>query len=69
MTVAQDGVQHVAIVLRKGQPMCRVSIASPEKDANQVRTALAEKARAWIADYLARLDESSTQHKTGGDTN
>lgn len=54
MEMVKDGAQHIAIVFRMNTPMCRVSVATTERDGDAVRTALAEKARAWIASYLGR---------------
>ncbi len=54
MTMLRDGSQHIAVVERRGIPMCRVSTAAGDKAAEQVQTDLADKARAWIAEFLAR---------------
>lgn len=54
MTMLQDGSQHIAVVERRGIPMCRVSTVAGGRSAEQVQTVLAEKARAWIAKFLSR---------------
>lgn len=54
MTISSEGNQHVAIVRRGGQPMCRLSLAVESLSEDEIRTALAEKTRAWIAEYLER---------------
>lgn len=59
MTVIHEGSQHIAVVERRGIPMCRVSTTGDERTEEQVRTELAEKARAWIAESLARSGSTS----------
>jgi len=54
MTLLHEGAQQIAIVERNGLPMCRVSTTAVEGSEEQVRTDLAEKARAWIAEFLTR---------------
>jgi len=54
MTVIHEGSQHIAVVERRGIPMCRVSTIGEKRTPEQLRTELAEKARAWIAEFLAR---------------
>lgn len=58
LTMLQDGSQHIAVVERRGIPMCRVSTAAGGRSAEQVHTNLAEKARAWIAEFLSREQSS-----------
>jgi hypothetical protein len=65
MTMLRDGSQHIAVVERRGIPMCRVSTAAGDRPAEQVRTELAEKARAWIAEFLTR--ESTAARGDAGD--
>ena len=59
MEMAQDGNQYVAIVKRRHELMCRLSIASGELGEDAARTALAEKARLWIHEYLSRPPSQS----------
>lgn len=54
MSIHREGSQHVAVVMVRLQPMCRLSIASPDGDEQAARTILANKARHWIHDYLTR---------------
>lgn len=54
MTIFHEGAQQIATVERRGIPMCQVSTTAVEQSEEQVRTDLAEKARAWIAEFLAR---------------
>lgn len=54
MTILHEGAQQIAILERRGIPMCRVSMTAVELSEEQVRTDLAEKARAWIAEFLIR---------------
>ncbi|MDQ8016286.1 MAG: hypothetical protein AAGD03_04915 [Bordetella sp.] len=54
MTMLRDGSQHIAVVERRGVPMCRVSTVAGDKTSEQLQTDLAEKARAWIAEFLGR---------------
>lgn len=54
MDIHQEGAQYIAVVKVRGQPMCRVSITSPDGNEQTARTALANKARHWIHDYLSR---------------
>lgn len=48
MEMVKDGAQHIAIVFRMNTPMCRVSVATTERDGDAVRTALAEKAELGL---------------------
>jgi hypothetical protein len=45
---------HYGDVFRNGERMCRVSLATASMDESAARAALANKARAWIDDYLSR---------------
>lgn len=54
MNIDRQGSMLLAELKLSNQPMCRVSIASDGLTEDQQRTALAEKARTWIADYLKR---------------
>ena len=55
MEISRQGCcQHTAEVKYQEVPMCRLSIALPEQSESEIRTALAEKARRWISEYLAR---------------
>jgi len=54
MKMLQEANQYVAVVMLDGEPRCRVSIAAADQDEATARTALAEKARHWIKEYLAR---------------
>lgn len=54
MELTREGDQHIAVVLRDSKVMCRLSITLIEQDESKMRTAVAEKARWWIHDYLAR---------------
>lgn len=52
-----EGNQYTAVVARKGVTMCRLSIATIATSVGNeasARTALADKARWWIHDYLGR---------------
>lgn len=54
MDIDRQGSMLLAEIKLRMKPMCRVSIAAEGLTEDQQRTALAEKARAWIADYLKR---------------
>lgn len=54
MEMLQDGDQHIAVLSRDGKVICRLSVALSDVDSAAARTALAEKARWWIYDYLNR---------------
>jgi hypothetical protein len=58
INVHREGSQSVGVVMLRLQPMCRLSIASPEGGEEAARTALANKARHWIHDYLNRPTSS-----------
>ncbi|MDN4588121.1 hypothetical protein DBA29_06365 [Xenophilus aerolatus] len=59
MEILHEEDQHIAVVCRRGVPMCRVSMSRHGEAAEKVRTALAERARAWIAEYLQRENSSA----------
>ncbi|WP_225781367.1 hypothetical protein [Xenophilus sp. Marseille-Q4582] len=61
MDLICEGNQYVAEVKRKLQPMCRLSIAAQGQSESEARTVLADKARAWIAEYLSRDPTGSTE--------
>ena len=54
MELQQEGPQYIAVVMRSGEPMRRLSIASTVGDEVAARHALADKARYWIRDFLGR---------------
>jgi len=54
MDMSREGHQYIAVVKRGCDVMCRVSIASEGLEQDAARTALAEKARQWIHEYLNR---------------
>lgn len=56
-----EGSQYLAQLTRNAQPMCRLSIAREGLNESQARTELAEKARAWIAEYLRRAHSGTTE--------
>lgn len=65
MKMLQEANQYVAVVMLDGEPRCRVSIAAADQDEATARTALAEKARHWIKEYLARpsaAPETAPEH-------
>jgi len=58
MDLLQEANQYTAVLARKGVTMCRLSIATSVGNEASARTALAEKARWWIHDYLERQPAS-----------
>lgn len=60
MDMDRQGSMLSADIKRRNQHMCRVSIACEGLSEDEQRTALAEKARAWIADYLSRSHAGPT---------
>jgi len=54
LEVTRDDNQYIIAVKRLNQPMCRLSMALMATDEGAIRTALAERARRWIREYLAR---------------
>ncbi len=54
MDMLREGALQTAEVKRAGVVMCRVSLAQAESDQGAARRALADKARRWIQEYLAR---------------
>ena len=61
MEVSRDGSMLVATIRREHEDMCRVSITASAISEDEQHTMLADKARAWIADYLARPHSGNTQ--------
>lgn len=51
---------YFAEVMRHRQRVCRLVLAGADLTDDQARKALAEKARAWIADYLSRPEAGDT---------
>jgi hypothetical protein len=51
---------YYAEVMRRRQRVCRLVLAGADLTEDQARKALAEKARAWIADYLSRPQPGGT---------
>jgi hypothetical protein len=49
-----EGSGYVGVVKRSGVVMCRILLASKFASESDARSALANKARGWIFDYLAR---------------
>ena len=49
--------QCICVISRSGMEMCRLSTAC--QDSDRGRTKVAEKARAWIADFLVRETAST----------
>lgn len=60
MDIHSEGHQFVAQLKRGRKPVCRISIAAEGQDEGEARTELAEKSRAWIADYLSRPHTGTT---------
>jgi hypothetical protein len=54
MEMTKEANQYISIVKRNSAPMCRLSIVAANKSEAEARTALAEKARRWIREYLER---------------
>lgn len=54
LDVQREGVLFRGIVKRMHVEICRIAVASEGLDEQTARTALAQKARAWIKDYLLR---------------
>ena len=50
--------QCICVISRSGMEMCRLSTAC--QDSDRGRQKVAEKARAWIADFLARETSNAT---------
>ncbi|MGO4395234.1 hypothetical protein AB4Z46_28140 [Variovorax sp. M-6] len=47
--------QCICVILRSGEEMCRLSVARDQGECAQAK--VAESARAWIAEFLARPAE------------
>jgi hypothetical protein len=45
---------YFAQVMRRRQGVCRLALAGTDLSEDEARKALAEEARAWIADYPSR---------------
>lgn len=54
MEVRPEGGQYTAVLKRAGVVICRLSVVRPDGDEDSARSALADKARFWVQDYLAR---------------
>ena len=52
--------RHTAIIERNGDPVCHISIGPVSGGEEGARSALALRARAWIADYLSREHTGET---------
>lgn len=49
-----DAIHYYADLYREANRVCRLSLSGGGKSEREARRLLAIKARAWIADYLAR---------------
>lgn len=49
----QDG-HYVGVLFQSSVKRCRLSISSDQLSESEARTRLADKARLWIAEFLAR---------------
>ena len=58
--IASNGRMLVGVIKRGHESMCHVSITAEGILDDEQRTLLAEKARAWIADYLSRPHSGAT---------
>ncbi len=60
-TIHDSGMtcQCTAVVMRQEKPMCNISMTSDGLDHDRAHMQLAEKARAWIAEYQARRSDAS----------
>ncbi len=54
MKMEQDDNLFTAVVCYRGQAMCRLSMVGEGLTEAAARSQLADKARLWIAEYLAR---------------
>lgn len=52
----------IGVVLRDGKALCHLSAVSETLDPVKVHEELAEKARAWIAEYQTRRGASPWTH-------
>lgn len=52
MEFLQQGTQFIAIVIREGRDMCRLSITADGLDEASAHPVLADRANRWIRDYL-----------------
>ncbi|MBO9647338.1 MAG: hypothetical protein J7605_02425 [Variovorax sp.] len=56
MEITHQANQYIATLACRNIVMCRISLArSDAADEAAARTALADKSRRWVRDYLARL--------------
>lgn len=60
MELSCEGSMLSADIKRGSERMCRVSIAAEGLSDEDQRTALTEKARMWIVDYLSRPHTGQT---------
>jgi|GEM_PF-2089312 len=61
MAVERDGKQFTAVVKRSSAVMCRLSLVRPDDNEEAARSALADKARFWIHDYIERAASQQMQ--------
>ena len=54
MVLNREGSQFTAEVARSGTVMCRLSAVGAPTDEHAARRTLADKARWWIHEFLAR---------------
>lgn len=54
MNMLQEGITAHCRREAQRHPLCRVSTVVRGRSEEQVQTDLAEKARAWIAEFLSR---------------
>ena len=50
--------QCICIVFLQGKVMCSISMTESNGDRDAVRLAAAERARAWVADFLKRSNSA-----------
>lgn len=60
MDIDRQGSMLSAEIKLRNQRMCRVSVAADGLSEDEQQTALAEKARAWIFEYLSRSHTGNT---------
>ena len=53
--------QHIGAISRDGCELCRLSTTGSLTNLAEAQLNLAEKARAWIAEYLQRESESAAE--------
>lgn len=54
LDIEQEDVLFRGVVKRAGAETCRIAVASDGLTDQRARTALADKARIWIKEYLSR---------------